>query len=313
MIIAISRFAVKNGKEAEVRAAFEGRRRQVEGVPGFLGLEVFQRDAVFHLLTRWASEASFRAWHDASHHASHALIPHGIKLDPSQTQIVVAERIDGASAASHDGDLVSDLLLPIARMIREGTSIHIAIVDGEGRIARANPAFAGAIGRDPTGLELDALLTAGSRQALRANVASERAEPVVLQFLPPGGAPLSLRAFARRLPAGLAIVAEPPWDDHRALEAQLLALNAELAVLSRESTRQARLLEKTNRELHEAHWHLEKISEVLPICMSCHRVRTGKDTWEDAAAFLARHSDFLSHGYCPRCAAKLAAESGGAP
>ena len=117
MIVAISRFAVKNGKEAEVRAAFEARPRKVESVPGFLGLEVFQRDAGFHLLTRWVDEVSFRAWHDgASHHASHALIPAGLKLDPTQTQLVIAERIDGAGSGAREGDLVSDLLLLIAPM-----------------------------------------------------------------------------------------------------------------------------------------------------------------------------------------------------
>jgi heme-degrading monooxygenase HmoA len=101
MILALSRFRVANGKEAEVRAAFEARPRLVERAPGFLGLEVFtdtHDPATFWLLTRWTDEERFREWHRGpDHRASHAHIPKGLKLDPDVTLITTLERIEGAS------------------------------------------------------------------------------------------------------------------------------------------------------------------------------------------------------------------------
>ena len=314
MIVAISRFTVKNGMEAQVRAAFEQRPRAVESTPSFLGLEVFQEGARFVLLTRWVDEPSFRAWHaSAAHHDAHAFLPPGLKLDPAQTELIVAERIDGAGSGGREGDLASDLVLPLSQMLREGTSVHVALLDGEGRVTRANAAFAASIGVAADGvaqaaITLADLLTEGSREALHAALAGERAEAIVLQILRPDGGRLSLRAFVRRSPTGIAIVAESPTDDQHLLEEQLRASNAELAVLSRENARQARLLEKAHQNLRDAHWHIKKISEVLPMCMSCHAVKTGEDTWEDPATFLARDSNFLSHGYCPRCAERVSAE-----
>ena len=126
--------------------------------------------------------------------------------------------------------------------------------------------------------------------------------------MPPAGEVQSLRAITQRLHSGYAVVAEPPWDDERALAEQLAGVNAELAVLSREHTRQARALAEAHQRLADAHWHLKKISEVLPICMACRAVKTGEDTWEDVASFLARNADFLSHGYCARCAGSALAE-----
>lgn len=309
MIVAVSRFAVKHGKEVEVRRAFEDRPRQVEGVPGFLGLEVFQDGATFILLTRWCDHASFRAWHASpAHHHSHAMMPAGLKLDPAMTQLMVGARIDGATSEGPEGDLVNDLAVPLARLLRDGATVHVAEVDGEGRIVRANGAFARAAGGDPRGQALDALLTTASREALAAELGRDMGASIMLQLVPPNEDPSSLRVFVRRLPVGFVVVGEPPWDDHRALEARLISLNAELAVLSREHLRQARLLEKVNRELHDSHWHLKKIAEVLPMCMSCRAVKTADETWEDVSTFLARSSDFLSHGYCARCAEKIEAE-----
>ena len=85
MILAVSRFRVANGMEAEVRRAFRRRPRRVDRVVGFQGMEVFTSaddPAVFHLVTRWVDEECFRAWHNSDeHNASHELIPNGLKLD----------------------------------------------------------------------------------------------------------------------------------------------------------------------------------------------------------------------------------------
>lgn len=104
MVVAISTFSVRNGKEGEVRAAFEDRPRLVESAPGFLGLEVFQSGPTFLLFTRWADEPSFRAWHRSpEHHRSHAMMPPGLKLDPAKTRLFVGERIDLATSELRPG------------------------------------------------------------------------------------------------------------------------------------------------------------------------------------------------------------------
>lgn len=66
MVEVISRFRVRNGLEAEVRAAFINRPRLVEKADGFRGLEVLTDatdPSIFLLLTRWRDKESFQAWH----------------------------------------------------------------------------------------------------------------------------------------------------------------------------------------------------------------------------------------------------------
>jgi heme-degrading monooxygenase HmoA len=219
VILALSRFRVQNGLEQEVSDAFVGRPRRVEGASGFLGLEVFREaddPRAFLLFTRWADRAAFERWHKSpEHHASHALMPRGLKLDPAGTELVVAERIPGAASA---GELLADCASTVAAL-----------------------------------------------------------------------------------------------EEQRALSEQLQVLNADLAMLSRENVRLAAEAERVQRESRDAHWHIQKISEVLPMCLECRRVQTGPDVWEDVATYLTRHSQFLSHGYCSSCAARLAEEAGDEP
>jgi two-component system cell cycle response regulator len=69
-------------------------------------------------------------------------------------------------------------------------------------------------------------------------------------------------------------------------------------------------LEKAHAEIQESHWHLRKIQEVLPICMSCQRVKTGDGQWDELIEFFKAHSNFLSHSYCPECGAEMLAQLG---
>jgi heme-degrading monooxygenase HmoA len=100
MIIAMSRFRVKNDREQDVRQAFLDRPRLVDDQAGFLGLEVFQDQkdcAVFYLLTRWSDVSSFRTWHSSqAHKHSHELMPKGLKLDSAFTELRILERVEGA-------------------------------------------------------------------------------------------------------------------------------------------------------------------------------------------------------------------------
>jgi heme-degrading monooxygenase HmoA len=92
---------VANGMKGEVTRAFRDRPRLVDDAPGFLGLEVFTSSddaAIFHLVTRWTDEPSFRRWHGSDEHReSHAWMPKGLKLDASFTRVQVLERIEDAN------------------------------------------------------------------------------------------------------------------------------------------------------------------------------------------------------------------------
>src|SRR5262245_24877479 len=87
--------------EGEVRQAFHDRPRLVDDSAGFLGLEVFTSSddkTLFHLVTRWTDEPSFRRWHGSDEHReSHAWMPKGLKLDAGFTKVQVLDRVEDAN------------------------------------------------------------------------------------------------------------------------------------------------------------------------------------------------------------------------
>lgn len=319
MILALSRFRVKNGMEAAVRAAFEGRPRRVETTPGFLGLEVYTETtapAGFVLVTRWRDEASYRAWHDGpEHHTSHALIPRGLKLDPIGTSLVLAERIDAATSGGSIGNVLLDHAAPLGRLIEGGAWLHLIALDASGNVVAANAAVTELAGRPILGLPVDALVVDTSVAALREALANPTSKATLIHFRDRHDAPVTLRCTIEGGLEGHTIVGEPTWDHHRDYVAELEALNAELATLAREHARRGRALERANaaleaahRELRDTHWHLRKVASVLPMCMRCHKVHGDTESWEEVATFLTRNSTFISHGYCSTCAAEIEAD-----
>lgn len=90
--LALSKFRVRNGLEAEVRAAFLRRPHLVDGAEGFVRMDVVSPSddaSEFWLLTYWEDEASFRRWHRSHlYRESHAGIPRGLKLVPEATELL---------------------------------------------------------------------------------------------------------------------------------------------------------------------------------------------------------------------------------
>jgi response regulator RpfG family c-di-GMP phosphodiesterase len=78
-------------------------------------------------------------------------------------------------------------------------------------------------------------------------------------------------------------------------------LQLEESDLSRRNVTLGRALE----DLRTSHWHLRRLQELLPICAYCRKVRTGEDYWQSVEAYLQENSDFLTHGICPECLAKV--------
>jgi response regulator RpfG family c-di-GMP phosphodiesterase len=71
--------------------------------------------------------------------------------------------------------------------------------------------------------------------------------------------------------------------------------------------REVQILGRSVARLEEVFEHLHRIGDVVPVCMSCGRFKTGEARWEAAMEYLKKHSRNLSHGYCPECAEKVRA------
>lgn len=95
--VAMSRFTIANGMEAEVHAAFRNRPHLVDREAGFVRMEVLvPRDnpAEIWLMTWWNDEASYDSWHRGhAYHDSHGGIPKGLKLVRGSTVIQKLDRI----------------------------------------------------------------------------------------------------------------------------------------------------------------------------------------------------------------------------
>jgi len=58
-------------------------------------------------------------------------------------------------------------------------------------------------------------------------------------------------------------------------------------------------------ELEEAAAHIKRLQEILPVCRSCHKIRTDKESWERLEKYISEHFDAeFSHGVCPECMEK---------
>jgi diguanylate cyclase (GGDEF)-like protein len=144
MVTVTSRFRVRNGLETEVRKAFLERPRLVQKADGFCGIEVLsdaKDPTVFYLVTRWTSEAAFRAWHCSdAHHQSHAMMPKGLKLDAAFTQLVVRNRIEDTAGFSHFDDALEGRTVRLAEWLMASDCVFALILGSDGTIRLRNRA-----------------------------------------------------------------------------------------------------------------------------------------------------------------------------
>jgi quinol monooxygenase YgiN len=313
----MSRFRVVNDKAEEVRQAFLNRPRLVEDAPGFLDLEVLtdNEDAsCFYLLTRWINLPAYRAWHSGeAHRQSHQGIPPGLKLDPSFTKVLALNPIAGDSAdgtAPRSEGKSSSL----AEILESSQNIPYLQITSQGEISKCNPATLLQLRRTEVqviGRKIWDFLTAPDAEWLRACIATLRRgqnEKRLLNFVDVNTSPFSLACTVSAQPSGFSLLGEPVIEPERLLSNELLQLNNQVALLARESALQKKALARTNAELEKAlkdlqtsYWHIQKIQDVLPICMECGKVKNAQSRWEDVAEYLSKHFPMFSHGYCPEC------------
>ena len=66
------------------------------------------------------------------------------------------------------------------------------------------------------------------------------------------------------------------------------------------------------RELQDALSEVRKLSGLLPICLSCKKIRDDRGYWNRVEEYIVKYSRAkLTHGYCPDCARKFTQGSKG--
>ncbi len=210
----------------------------------------------------------------------------------------------------------------IGRFLDAATSTAALRVDAEGGIVSANTAFAGYVGvrrDDIPGRPAAAFLTEPDGERLGRWLAGATLpdDPVLLNFVALSDSPFTLRCVVGWDHGRLLLLGEPDAAADAAAADELMRLNNELSTMARERARRQRELDRTRRELEAtleeletSYWHLQKIQEVLPVCMQCGKVKTVDLEWQSVIDYLKANDVFLSHGYCPDCADTVLREAG---
>jgi PAS domain-containing protein len=210
-------------------------------------------------------------------------------------------------------------------VIRSSRVLAWARIGPDGTLLDGNRTLAHLVGipeGELPGRPFEALLADDDRESVRRTLAEEvppgPGERFLANFVSVRHEVHTLRCALFADGADRVLVGEPDVEEDRAVAEELLRLNNELSVLSRENIRRSRELEAargdleaTLEELESSYWHLRKIQEVLPLCMGCGKMKTGTSEWTSLVDYLKEHEIFVSHGYCPSCAAAFEREAGG--
>ncbi len=263
MVTVISRFRVRNGLEDQVRAAFLARPRLVENERGFCGLEVLTDAAdgsIFLLITRWTTEAAFRAWHASeAHHHSHGFIPQGLKLDASLTQIVVGNRVEDPQGAINLSDAIEGQTVGLARWLLNSDTVFAMLLGADGNIRFRNHAANRIFPGDPaSGIDLkiwDFMVCSDAESLARRlsgpTVPSEG--PFRLNLSDGLSDPLTVEVSLVDCSGGFLLLGA-------AEERHALRLQAERQMLANQSATMARELARKNKELEAANHAIEHLA-----------------------------------------------------
>ena len=87
---------------------------------------------------------------------------------------------------------------------------------------------------------------------------------MLLNFVDAEGASFALLTTIDIQPDRVVLMGEPLVDKEALLQAELVRLNNELAVLAHERTVQGQAIERAHKELNDSHWHLKKSESTCP-------------------------------------------------
>jgi PAS domain-containing protein len=196
-------------------------------------------------------------------------------------------------------------------------SVEYFELDSVGQIVAANRAFARRMGTVPgelVGKRAVKFLAEGDARkvVLWLDGAAPPAGAVLLNFVTPDGEVYTHRCLVTLIEGGLALAGEADVENERWHASQLLQLNNEMAVISRERARYSKELSAAKKALSETldtirstHWHLKRIQEHLPVCMECGRIRVDGTRWAGLVDYLKANDILVTHGCCPECVREL--------
>jgi hypothetical protein len=177
----------------------------------------------------------------------------------------------------------------------------------DGTLKDANPRFLSLIGGGLDDRRLPQLVVEGQREEAAKLLRERRPSGTArnLHFAAGLESPVTLLVTWDWDAGDLILLGEAPIDDLEAAQTTLVKLSGRVSELARENAKRNAALEKALADLSASHWHLRRLQELLPICSYCGKVRTGEDYWQSVEAYLAENADFLTHGVCPDCLAKV--------
>jgi heme-degrading monooxygenase HmoA len=314
MILTVSRFNAAIGVDL-VTEALSKRAYLADNAPGFLGMSAFTDStggSVICLVTKWTDAASFHAWYDSSARRADAGI--SIALEDAFTDATMLESVAGhdESLSSVQRALGSTPIL--STFLEQSRSVHLIAMSLDGTIRSFNETAALQLkvpASQLNGLKIWSYLNEEDATRLWRRVQSGVNGPdekLLINFVDAEHFSYTLECRLDVQHDHFTLLGELPEGGDKLLREHLLQFRNSVAALTRENGRKSAELEKSRSELEKAlkdldtsYWHMRKISEYLPICMQCHKVRTAEARWEDVADYLNRHSLFLTHSLCPPC------------
>ncbi len=194
-------------------------------------------------------------------------------------------------------------------------SVCMLVLDAEGRILRANEAAHRVLKPLSFDEPIWNFLPESSEALLRVRMGEARTAPVrgvQLNFSNGASFALTLSCSIGWSGGSCLLLGEALFERDRRMKEELLDLTRELVESTRGRAKVARELERTLAELRSSHWHIRRIQEFLPACCVCQNVRVSPAeegaAWRSLSSFLAEQGLLMSHGYCPKCEAKMLAD-----
>jgi hypothetical protein len=188
----------------------------------------------------------------------------------------------------------------LLRAIDDSGDVVAFRIDASGRITGSNRGFRKALdlAEDPSGHPLDRFLDPGAPGPVSFPPEGEEAA-IRLHFRSEDGTLSTFNGRARGVAQGH-IVAGTRWlITHSDVLQKMTALENQLVQMNRE-------LQSKIGELEDAREAVKTLSDLLPICSSCKKIRGDDGYWSAIESYISQHSQILfSHGICPDCLRKL--------
>ena len=262
MVLVISRFKVANGLESEVAEAFQHRPRLVEAFPGFLGMEVYtphSDQSIFHLVTRWTDRETFHAWHKSpDHRLSHGMLPTGLKLDPTVTQILELERLPQIGQQGELQDFLGDSILLLEAFLTQTDTIVYCVMSPDGRIQVYNDVLLTKLKISKTAFATTTIwdfLTTTDQHRLQhifENGTSNHHERVQLNFIDSSQNPHTFDCLVQKNSSqAIILIGEEPEKFNQRAFVELMQIQNEMTVKMREEVKSGNRLSENNSYLNQ--------------------------------------------------------------